>query len=64
MIYVTPEDALLYVTLIKRGLTIYESQDGLTCHTILGDKTYEMQLKEVGDDKFILLYIKEVNSNE
>ena len=64
MVYTTPEDALLYVTLIKRGLTIYESQDGLTCHKILGNKTYELQLKEVDEDKFILLYIKEVNSNE
>lgn len=61
MVYVKPEDCSLYLNLTKNGLVIYESQDGLTCHTILGDVTYELQLKEVDEDKFILLYIEEIN---
>jgi len=61
MVYVKPDDCSLYLNLIKNGLVIYESQDGLTCHTVLGDVTYELQLKEVDEDKFILLYIEEIN---
>lgn len=60
MVYVEPKDAEFYSTLIKDGLTIYESQDGLTAHIIYDDHTYELQLEEVSDDKYILVYIKEV----
>lgn len=59
MVYVKPEDADMYLKLIESDLT-YQSQDGLTAQVIYGDHTYELQLKEVSDDIYILISIKEV----